>query len=70
MKATVDRLEGDWAVLAVDGREERRRRSELPQDAREGDTIDLETLTVDRSSSEDLRQRIRQARKKLPRGSP
>lgn len=69
MKAIIDRFEEDWAVLVVDGREQRRRRSELPPDAREGDAIDLETLALDKSSSEALRERIRRARKKLPKES-
>lgn len=53
---TIDRFEGALAVLEVDGAEQTRPRSALPPDAREGDVIDLSTLTVDREATERLRR--------------
>ena len=73
-KATVDRFEEDLAVLIIDGRQVTRPRAGLPAEAREGDVIDLETGTVDRVATEELREQVRQARrgaqkKKAPPGS-
>ncbi|HYO52011.1 DUF3006 domain-containing protein [Archangium sp.] len=63
-KATLDRFEDELAVLIVDGREVTRRRGELPPGAREGDVLDLETLTVDLEATERLRTEVRQARER------
>ncbi|HZI07915.1 MAG TPA: DUF3006 domain-containing protein [Archangium sp.] len=60
--ATVDRFEDGLAVLIVDGCEQTRRREELPPGVREGDVLDLETLTVDTAATERLRTEVRQAR--------
>lgn len=69
--AIIDRFEGELAVLEVDGAQRVVRRSELPADAREGDAIDLETMTVDRAQTDALRERVTAARaraKKKPFG--
>jgi Protein of unknown function (DUF3006) len=63
-KVTVDRFEGELAILLVDGREVTRPRRELPPEAREGDVLDPETLAVDREATERLRDEVRQARKR------
>jgi hypothetical protein len=60
--ASLDRFEDELAVLIVDGREVTRRREELPPGVREGDVLDLETLTVDTAATERLRTEVRQAR--------
>lgn len=62
--ATLDRFEDELAVLIVDGREVTRRREELPPGAREGDVLDLETLTVDAEATERLRTEVREARER------
>jgi hypothetical protein len=63
-QVTVDRLEEEVAVLVVDGREVRRARAELPAEVREGDVLDLETMTVDTAATERLRDEVRQARER------
>ena len=60
--ASLDRFEDELAVLIVDGREVTRRREELPPGVREGDVLDLETLSVDTAATERLRTEVRQAR--------
>ena len=62
--ATLDRFEDELAVLIVDGREMTRRREELPPGVREGDVLDLTTLTVDAEATERLRTEVRQARER------
>jgi|GEM_PF-956694 len=61
-RGSLDRFEDELAVLIVDGREVTRRREELPPGAREGDVLDLETLSVDTAATERLRTEVRQAR--------
>ena len=63
-KASLDRFEDELAVLVVDGREVTRPRKELPPEAREGDVLDLETMTVDTAATERLRAEVRQARER------
>lgn len=63
-KATLDRFEDELAVLIVDGREVTRPRGKLPPGAREGDVLDLDTMTVDPAATERLRAEVRQARKR------
>ncbi|MGZ3459680.1 MAG: DUF3006 domain-containing protein [Archangium sp.] len=63
-KASVDRFEDELAVLVVDGCEVTRPREELPPEAREGDVLDLETMTVDTAATERLRAEVRQARER------
>jgi len=55
-QGTLDRFEGEQAVLEVDGKEEVHPRSALPPDVQEGDVIDLSTLTVDRAATDQLRR--------------
>jgi hypothetical protein len=64
----VDRFEDELAVLIVDGREVTRPRRELPPEAREGDVVDLDTLTVDAEATERLRAQVRQARERAMAG--
>jgi hypothetical protein len=63
-RATLDRIEDDVAVLVVDGREVTRPRADLPADAREGDVIDLASLTVDAEATETLRREVREVRER------
>lgn len=67
-RATLDRIEGDVAVLIVDGCEVTRPRHTLPEGVREGDVLDLDTLAVDREATEALRQSVREARKRAKGG--
>ena len=67
-RATLDRIEGDVAVLVVEGRQQTRPLSELPEGVREGDVLDLETLRVDREATEALRAEVREARERAKRG--
>lgn len=69
-RATIDRFEDEVAVLVVDGREVTRPRATLPKDAREGDVINLETLTVDTEATETLRREVREARERAMKGKP
>lgn len=62
MSAIIDRFEGKFAVLEVDGAEKTVPRSDLPDDAREGDAIDLETMTIDRAGTTDAGTRLAAAR--------
>ena len=64
-RASVDRFEEELAVLVVDGREVVRPRAQLPPNAREGDVVDLETMTVDRAATERLRAEVREVRKRV-----
>ena len=68
-RATVDRFEEDVAVLILDGREVTRPRSALPEGVREGDVVDLETLTVDSAATEALRSEVREARERAMKGT-
>ena len=63
-RATVDRFEDDVAVLIVEGREVTRPRAALPAHVREGDVLDLDTLTVDTAATERLRAEVREARER------
>ena len=69
-KATVDRFEEELAVLIIDGQQVTRPRAELPQEAREGDIIDLDTGTIDREATEGLREQVKQARKRAKKKKP
>ncbi len=64
---SIDRFEGDCAVLLVDGREQRLPRAALPQSAREGDVVDLDTRRVDPAQTEELRAEVSRARAGLRR---
>jgi hypothetical protein len=69
-KATVDRFEEELAVLIVDGQQVTRPRSELPAEAREGDVIDLDIGTIDTEATSELREQVRQARKRAKKKKP
>ncbi|WP_338864241.1 DUF3006 domain-containing protein [Myxococcus stipitatus] len=66
--ATLDRIEDDVAVLIVDGREVTRPLASLPSGAREGDVLDLETLTLNPEATEALREQVRAARERATKG--
>ena len=68
--ASIDRLEGEVAVLLVDGEERHVPRAQLPRDAREGDVVDLATLQVDDAATEALREEVRAARARAQKGGP
>ena len=68
--ASIDRLEGEVAVLLVDGEERHVPRARLPADAREGDVVDLDSLQVDREATEALREEVRVARARAQKGKP
>ena len=60
----VDRFEGDWAVLELDGQVFNVPRLLLPAEAREGDALRL-SLEVDPSSTQDRREKIRSLEDRL-----
>lgn len=61
-RAVVDRLEGDQAVLEVDGEERVVSRASLPDGVREGDVIDLSSLQVDERATRDAADKVARAR--------
>jgi hypothetical protein len=63
-KAHLDRFEGELAVLVVEEREVVRPRAALPSNAREGDVVDLDTMTVDRAATRKSRAEVREARRR------
>jgi hypothetical protein len=67
-RVTVDRFEGEFAVLLVDGREVKRPRGELPPQAREGDVLTPDMRAVDAEATERLRAEVRQAREQALAG--
>ncbi|WP_163995316.1 DUF3006 domain-containing protein [Pyxidicoccus caerfyrddinensis] len=67
-RATLDRIEGDVAVLVVEGQQQTRPLSDLPEGVREGDVLDLDTLSVDREATEALRAQVREARQRAKQG--
>ncbi len=69
-RATLDRIEEELAVLVVDGREVTRPLADLPAGVREGDVLDLATLTVDAEATEALRREVREARERATQGKP
>ena len=68
--ASIDRLEGEVAVLLVEGEERHVPRAELPEEAREGDVVDLATLQLDAEATEALREEVRAARARAQKGKP
>jgi hypothetical protein len=70
MKASIDRFEGDWAVLDADGKQLRRLRDTLSATAREGDVVDLETGEVDAEATRALLDEVKAARTAANRGKP
>jgi hypothetical protein len=66
--ASIDRLEGEVAVLLVDGEERHVPRAQLPEEAREGDVVDVDSLKVDAEATESLREEVRAARARAQKG--
>jgi hypothetical protein len=64
-KGTIDRFEDALAVLEVDGAERTCPRAALPKEAREGDVIDLATMTVDAEATRRLREETEAALARL-----
>ena len=62
--ATIDRFEGDKAVLALEPGEKVVPRLMLPAGAQEGDVIDLDTGLIDRDETERRREEVRAARER------
>ena len=60
MKAVIDRLEGEYAVLDIQGKIENIKKNQLPPDAREGDILVKKDgqWIIDRKSSERIKQAI------------
>jgi len=69
-RASIDRFEGEWAVLDVDGQQVRRRRDTLARGAREGDVVDLETGEVDADATRALLDEVKAARAAANKGKP
>lgn len=68
--ASIDRFEGEWAVLLDESGQERRlERATLPPQAREGDVVDLETRTLLPAERLALEARVRAARETATRAS-
>ncbi len=68
--ATVDRFEGDLAVLLMGDRETvvNVHRSDLPPEVRQGDVLRLE-VTIDREATEQRREEVRKKIERLKRRS-
>lgn len=64
MKASIDRFEGEWAILDLGGKQQKRARKDLDPKAREGDVIDLATGKVDRAATQQLLDEVKAARAK------
>jgi hypothetical protein len=66
--ATIDRFEGDFAVLIAGDETMTVPRSQLASDAREGDVVDVATGSVDAQATQRLRDEVRAAGEKAFRG--
>ena len=67
-QGSIDRFEGDVAVLDVGGREQTVPRAKLPREAREGDVIDLATMRIDAAATERLRAETKRAMERAGAG--
>lgn len=69
LRATVDRFEGDKAVLILDETEDKLilSRSALPEDLQEGDILSI-SIEIDRESTEKTRQQAVDLTEKLAKG--
>lgn len=66
MYGVIDRFEGEFAVIeAEDEKILNIKRNLLPEDAREGDVIDLKTLIVDKKETFRRKEYIRKLADKL-----
>lgn len=75
MKAVVDRFEGEWAVLMIEGQPMNVRRDVLPDEVREGHHLEVMMeegkvvrAVVDEAETESALQRIREKVERLRRG--
>jgi hypothetical protein len=65
-KGIIDRFEGDFAVIeTVDGRMINIKKHLLPENAREGDVIDLEHLSIDETSTRLRKEKIEKLAERL-----
>ncbi len=62
MKAVIDRFEGKYAILDIEGKTENIKKDEIPQEAREGDVLIKkdEKWIIDWESTDKLKQEIDQ----------
>jgi hypothetical protein len=68
MKVTIDRFEGDFAVVEKTDRTIMNvKRSQLPADAKEGDILNIEgdTFTIDAAETTKRKQKIKDLMKEL-----
>ena len=67
MKAIIDRFEGEYAVLEIQGDIKTIRRSDISNEAREGDVVVLENnqWIIDRKDTEKLRKEVKELADKL-----
>ncbi|MBA3868497.1 MAG: DUF3006 domain-containing protein [Anaerolineae bacterium] len=77
LKGVIDRFEGDWAVIELDGEIEPRNisRKLLPRRAKEGDHVQLEIehgnvtkVQVDPEATQAAKERIKEKMERLRRG--
>jgi len=59
-KGIIDRFEGEYAVVEFDGQTEDILKSQLPEDAKIGDTLvfDKNKITVDKNDTETRKEEI------------
>ena len=59
-KGIIDRFEGEYAVVEIEGVMNNIKRSDIPTDAREGDVIisDKSQWKIDRQATDELKQRV------------
>jgi len=60
LKAVIDRFEGEYAVLDIEGKIEDIKRSEIPEEAREGDVLVKRDgkWVIDREATKKLKKEI------------
>jgi hypothetical protein len=75
--AVIDRFEGDWAIVMLDGQQEPINflRSALPRNAREGDHLQIElndgkvtSVSIDEAAKQSALERIQAKMERLRRG--
>ena len=64
----VDRIEGEVAVLIVDGRERKVPLAQLPKGVREGACLTADLKALDEQAGEALKTEIAERRKRLQKG--
>ncbi len=67
IKGIIDRFEGEYAVVEIEGDIKTIRRSDISNEAREGDVVVLENnhWIIDRKDTEKLRKEIKELADKL-----